>query len=68
MEQIFCKYCGAEYSASEMKCPLCGASNAPHVADDFDFLDDDFEVAAKPAAPEMPEFPTPSYTPSRLWC
>ena len=58
MEQIFCKYCGAEYSASEMKCPLCGASNAPHVADDFDFLDDDFEVAAKPAAPEMPVAPS----------
>ena len=50
MEKIYCKFCGTEYTTEAAKCPLCGASNAPRVADDFDFLDDDFEAVAKPAA------------------
>jgi len=54
MDKIYCKYCGAEYTSDAAKCPLCGASNAPHVAEGFDFLDDDFEAVSKPAAAAVP--------------
>ena len=39
MSRIFCKFCGTEYTTDVAKCPLCGASNVPPVADDFSFLD-----------------------------
>ena len=60
MDKITCKHCGTKYPADVSKCPLCGASNAPAVGDEFDFLDDDFEAtpAPQPAAPaEAPETP-----------
>ena len=59
MDKITCKHCGTKYPADVSKCPLCGASNAPSVGDEFDFLDDDFEAKpaeapAEPAAPVAP--------------
>ena len=60
MDKITCKHCGTKYPADVSKCPLCGASNAPAVGDEFDFLDDDFEAtpAPQPAAPaEVSETP-----------
>lgn len=51
MNKISCKNCGTKYPADVSKCPLCGASNAPSIGDEFDFLDDDFEAtSAEPAA------------------
>lgn len=55
MDKISCKHCGTKYPADVAKCPLCGASNAPSVGDEFDFLDDDFEVTA--AAAQTPDAP-----------
>ncbi|MBQ1281682.1 MAG: Ig-like domain-containing protein [Oscillospiraceae bacterium] len=58
MANISCKNCGTKYPTDVSKCPVCGASNAPSIGDEFDFLDDDFE-AAPVAPPVIREEPAP---------